>query len=212
MLRAFFDAEQSHELSGSPLRLDAQAYARLKELCLLGLGRPARISGLEGPTVRGWASGAQDLQLRFDGGPAVGISRPDPLPRGEWPFQIDLPTELCDGHVHRLRLESPEGELIDEGLDLLPFQLTPWPVLLGTQPSALPRPPLPLAVERQACLLGWLDRADREGMALPQLALWQRLVSHPLRRDGAAGPQALPQGHEPGPDGAPVARVPLVLP
>ncbi len=213
VLRAFFDAEQSHELPGSPLRLDAQAYARLKELCLLGLGRPARISGLEGPTVRGWASGPQELQLRFDGGPAVGISRPDPLPRGEWPFQIELPSELCDGHVHHLRLESLEGELIDEGLDLFPFQLTPWPVLLEHSRPLFPDHLSPLAVERQACLLGWLDRADREGIALPsQLPLWQRLVSHPLRRDGAAGPQALPQGHEPGPDGAPVARVPLVLP
>ena len=187
VLRAFFDAEQSHELSGSPLGLDAQAYARLKELCLLGLGRP-------GPHLRAGGPDGAGLGQRRPGPPAAFRRRPS---RGHFPARPPTPGRVAipDRSPHRAvrwpcapsAAGEPRRRIDERGLDLT-FQLTPWPVLLRTQPSALPRPPLPLAVERQACLLGWLDRADREGIALPpQLALWQRLVSHPLRRDGAAG-------------------------
>lgn len=213
VLRAFFEAGQRHELPGSPLRLDAEAYARLVELCRIGLGRPARLTGLDGPHVRGWATGAQDLQLRVDGGEPLPIPPPDPLPAGEWPFQLPLPVQCWDGHHHHLLLETTAGEVVDERLEIVPFQLTPWPALLEHSRPPFPDHLSPLAAERQRSLQAWLDRADRHGIPLPaQLPLWQRLLSQPLRRDGAVGPQALPDGHEPGPDGNPVPRAPLHLP
>lgn len=217
VLRAFCrlpatSPETWQELPGSPLRLDGERYAELQELCRLGLGRRARLVGLQGHQLRGWASGATPLQLRLDGGDAtLAISPPDPLPAGEWPIQLDLPTAVCDGAAHLLQLETEAGERIDERLELVPFQLTPWAALLEHGQAPFPDHLSPLARERQRNLLHWLEQADRSGQALPpQLPLWQRLVSQPLRRDGEGAP--LPPGCEPGPDGAPVPRVPLQLP
>jgi GT2 family glycosyltransferase len=199
------------ELPGSPLRLDGERYAELRELCRLGLGRRARLAGLQGHQLRGWASGASPLQLRLDGGPVpLPIQPPDPLPSGEWPFQLELPATVCDGAVHHLQLESESGEPIHERLELVPFQLTPWPALLQHGQAPFPDHLSPLARERQRSLLLWLEQADRSGQPLPaQLPLWQRLLSQPLRRDGQG--QVLPDGCEPGPDGAPVPRQPLEL-
>ena len=217
VLRAFCQlpaqaTETWQELPGSPLRLDGERYALLQELCRLGLGRRARLVGLDGHQLRGWASGSTPLQLRLDGGDApLPITPPDPLPKGEWPFQLELPTGLCDGAVHHLQLETDQAEPIDERLELLPFQLTPWAALLEHGQAPFPDHLSPLARERQRSLLLWLEQADRSGQPLPaQLPLWQRLLSQPLRRDGQG--LALPPGCEPGPDGAPVARVPLQLP
>jgi GT2 family glycosyltransferase len=200
------------ELAGSPLRLDSERYAELRELCRLGRGRRARLVGLHGHQLRGWASGPSPLQLRLDGGAVpLPIQPPDPLPAGEWLFQLDLPASACDGAVHHLQLESAAGEPIHERLELVPFQLTPWPALLQHGQAPFPDHLSPLARERQRSLLLWLEQADRGGQPLPaQLPLWQRLLSQPLRRDGQG--TALPEGCEPGPDGAPVARVPLQLP
>ena len=213
VLRVFFDEERRHELPGSPLRLDAEAYARLNELCRLGLGRPACLAGLDGLSVRGWACGSEQLQLRIDNGAPLPITPPDPLPPGEWPFQVGLAAPLCDGNLHHLALETTAGEPVDERLEIFPFQLTPWSVLLEHSRPPFPDHLSPLATERLRSLQTWLDRADRDGLPLPaQLPLWQRLLSQPLRRDGSSGPQALPPGHEPGPDGNPTPRVPLELP
>jgi hypothetical protein len=55
------------ELPGSPLRLDGERYAELRELCHLGLGRRARLVGLQGHQLRGWASGASPLGQRWAG-------------------------------------------------------------------------------------------------------------------------------------------------
>ncbi|WP_254943018.1 hypothetical protein [Cyanobium sp. A1C-AMD] len=41
VVRAFFDAEFTLELPGSPLRLDAERYQLLRQLCRTGLGRDA---------------------------------------------------------------------------------------------------------------------------------------------------------------------------
>ena len=211
VVRAFFDPERRHELAGSPLRLDAERYATLQELCRIGLGRRARLSGLEGLQVRGWATGTAPLQLRIDGGPAQTICPPDTLPPGEWPFELALPTELCDAGLHHLQLETEAGEPIDERLELVPFQLTPWPALLEHSRPPFPDHLSPLARERHRSLQAWLQLADRGICPLPaQLPLWQRLLSQPLRRDGEG--QALPPGCEPGPDGAPQPRPPLQLP
>jgi GT2 family glycosyltransferase len=214
VVRAFATVDsQQHELAGSPLRLDGERYAELQQLCRLGLGRRARLQGLEGHQLRGWASGATPLQVRIDGQaePLLPITPPDPLPRGEWPFQLELPLSFCDGAAHLLQLETEAGEAIDERLELLPFQLTPWPALLEHSCAPFPDQLSPLARERQRSLLTWLNLADRSGQPLPpQLPLWQRLLSQPLRRDGEG--QALPDGCEPGPDGHPQPRTPLQLP
>jgi GT2 family glycosyltransferase len=124
---------------------------------------------------------------------------------------MELPAALCDGGAHLLQLETNSGEPIDERLELLPFQLTPWPALLEHSSAPFPDQLSPLARERQRSLLAWLHRADCSGQPLPpQLPLWQRLLSLPLRRDGEG--LALPVGCEPGPDGNPVPRQPLQLP
>lgn len=200
------------ELAGSPLRLDSESHALLQELCRIGLGRPARLTGLSGHQLCGWASGSAPLQLRIDGGDSpLPLSTPDPLPRSEWPIQLDLPTAVCDGCVHHLQLETADGEVIDERLDLVPFQLTPWPALLQHGQAPFPDQLSPLARERQRSLLTWLHQADQSGQSLPaQLPLWQRLLSQPLRRDGEG--TALPPGTEPGADGSPKPRQPLQLP
>ena len=212
VVRAFFDAERRFELPGSPLRLDGERYAELQELCHLGLGHRARLMGLEGHQLRGWATGTTPLQLRIDGGePVLPIPAPEAPPRGEWPFQLELPPGVCDGAMHHLQLETAAGEAIDERLELLPFQLTPWAALLEHGQPPFPDHLSPLARERQRSLLLWLEQADRSGKPLPpQLPLWQRLLSQPLRRDGQG--RALPPGTEPGPDGTPQPRPPLQLP
>jgi GT2 family glycosyltransferase len=206
------EIETWQELPGSPLRLNGERYAELRELCRLGRGRRARLVGLQGHQLRGWASGPSPLQLRIDGAAtALPVLPPDPLPAGEWPFQLELPAACCDGAVHHLQLESEAGEPIHERLELVPFQLTPWPALLEHGQAPFPDQLSPLARERQRSLLLWLEQADRSGQPLPaQLPLLQRLLSQPLRRDGQGSP--LPEGCEPGPDGAPVPRPPLQLP
>ena len=204
--------ETWQELPGSPLRLGSERYAELQELCRLGLGRRARLVGLEGHQLRGWASGPTPLQLRLDGSDTIlPLPPPDPLPAGEWLIQLELPAAVCDGAVHHLQLETADGESICERLELVPFQLTPWAALLEHGQAPFPDHLSPLARERQRSLLLWLEHADRHDLPLPaQLPLWQRLVNQPLRRDGEG--RALPTASEPGPDGAPQPRPPLQLP
>ena len=211
VIRAFALTPEPQELAGSPLRLDGETYAQLRELCQIGLGWPARLLGLEGHQVRGWACGAQPLQLRLEDGTSLPITPPDPLPQGEWPIEVPLPPANCDGRIQLLRLETTGGELIDERLELVPFQLTPWAALLEHGQAPFPAHLSPLAREHQRSLQAWLEQADRTGQPLPpQLPLWQRLINQPLRRDGSAHP--LPPGTEPGVDGSPVPRPALQLP
>jgi hypothetical protein len=109
VVRAFALTPQASELVGSPLRLSSASYARLRELCRLGLGRAARLTGLEGHQLRGWARGDLGLQLRCDGAISLPINPPDPLPPDDWPIELTLPTSLCDGGIHHLRLEQRSG-------------------------------------------------------------------------------------------------------
>jgi GT2 family glycosyltransferase len=211
VVRAFFDAERSAELPGSPLRLDAGGYQVLRQLCRTGLGRKASIAGLQGCQLLGWAVGTEPLQLRIDGGEPQPIAPPDPLPAEEWPFQISLPSRVCDGAIHHLALLDHEGSCVVESLELLPHQLTPWPALLEHSSPPFPDHLSPLAREHYRSLHTWLSWADADGTPLPvDLPLLQRLLSHPVRLDGQARP--LPPGCEPGPDGSPVPRTPLQLP
>jgi len=211
VVRAFALAPEPYELAGSPLRLDAKTYAQLSELCQIGLGRPARLQGLEGHHLPVVARGAAPLQLRLEDGTTIAILPPDPLPQGNWLIRLPLPPATCDGRIHLLRLETADGELIDERLELVPFQITGWPYLLELSQAPSPNHLSPLAREHQRSLQVWLEQADRTGQSLPpQLPLWQRLINQPLRRDGKAPP--LPPGCEPGVDGSPVPRPALQLP
>ncbi|MEB3362240.1 MAG: glycosyltransferase [Synechococcaceae cyanobacterium] len=211
VVRAFALTPAPQELAGSPLRLSGEAYTTLQELCRTGLGHHARLTGLDGHVLSGWGCGERPLRLRLDGGEPLAVPPTEVGSQGAWAFELALPAALCDGAIHHLRLETDAGELIDERLELLPFHLTPWPALLEHSQAPFPDQISPLARERQRNLLGWLDRSDRSGQPLPsQLPLWQRLLSQPLRRDGAGA--ALPEDCEPGPDGEPQPRQPLQLP
>jgi GT2 family glycosyltransferase len=217
VVRAYFDSERSLELPGSPLRLDAELYQLLSQLCRTGLGRDACLGPVRGPYLAGWAIGAGPYRLVIDGTEPLMIEPPDPMPPYEWPLNLRLPAERCDGAVHHFSLEqqAPDREWIrlDESLDLVPVQLTPWPALLAHARPPFPNHLSPLAREHQRSLNTWLNWADADGTPLPpDLPLLQRLLSHPVRLDQDAGGLALPPGHEPGPDGSAVSRRPLRLP
>jgi GT2 family glycosyltransferase len=213
VVRAFFDAERRIELPGSPLRLDAERYQLLRQLCRTGLGREACLGPVRGPYLAGWAIGAGPYRLRIDGGEPIPIQPPSPLPAHEWPLQLELPRQHCDGAIHHFQLENANGEPLDQSLDLVPQQLTPWPALLQHSRPPFPDHLAPLAREHHRSLTTWLQWADADGTPLPQdLPLLQRLLSHPLRLDQDAAGLALPSGQEPGPQGDAQIRQPLHLP
>ena len=217
VVRAYFDAERRVELPGSPLRLDAERYQLLRQLCRTGLGRDACLGPVRGPFLAGWAIGAGPYRLCIDAGDPIAISPPAPLPSHEWPLQVRLPADVCDGAVHHFSLQqqNPSGEWIqiDESLDLAAAQLTPWPALLAHARPPFPDHLAPLAREHHRSLTTWLHWADQEATPLPpDLPLLQRLLSHPVRLDQDAMGLALPPGHEPGADGSAVPRQPLSLP
>jgi GT2 family glycosyltransferase len=172
---------------------------------------------VRGPYLAGWAIGRGPYRLCVDGGEAIAIEPPDPLPPHEWPLNLRLPPALCDGAVHHFSLEqqttSGAWQQLDESLDLAATQLTPWPALLAHARPPFPDHLSPLAREHQRSLQTWLHWADADGTPLPpDLPLLQRLLSHPVRLDQDAAGLALPPGHEPGPDGSAVPRRPLQLP
>ena len=217
VVRAYFDAERTVELPGSPLRLDAERYQLLRQLCRTGLGRDACLGPVRGPYLAGWAIGAGPYRLRIDDGEPIAIEPPQPLPSHEWPLQLRLPVDVCDGAVHHFALEQQDRSgswvLLDESLDLAAPQLTPWPALLAHARPPFPDHLGPLAREHQRSLATWLHWADADGTSLPpDLPLLQRLLSHPVRLDQDAAGLALPPGHEPGPDGSAVVRQALRLP
>jgi GT2 family glycosyltransferase/glycosyltransferase involved in cell wall biosynthesis len=212
VVRAFFDSERTLELPGSPLRIDAERYQLLRQLCRTGFGRDACLGPVHGALLAGWARGAGPYQLRIDGAEAIPIPAPDPLPEHEWPLQLRLPPSCCDGCVHHFQLEKG-GEPIDESFDLVPAQLTPWSALQVHGRPPFPDHLAPLAREHHRSLTTWLQWADADGTPLPtNLPLLQRLLSHPVRLDRDGDGLALPAGTEPGPAGDAVPRKPLHLP
>jgi hypothetical protein len=76
VVRVFFDTERTIELPGSPLRLDAESYQMLRQLCRTGLGRDACLGPVYGPLLAGWAIGAGPYQVRIDGGEPIAIAPP----------------------------------------------------------------------------------------------------------------------------------------
>jgi hypothetical protein len=106
VVRAFFDAELCFELPGSPLRLDAQLYQLLRQLCRTGLGRDACLGPVRGAYLAGWAIGRGPYRLIVDAGDPLTIDPPEPLPPHEWPLNLRLPPGLCDGAVHHFSLQQ----------------------------------------------------------------------------------------------------------
>lgn len=217
VVRAYGTLDRSQELPGSPLRLDAQRYQVLRQLCRTGLGRTACLGVVRGPYLHGWAMGSGPYRICIDDAEAVPVQAPEAVPAHEWPFQIQLPTHCSDGSVHHFRLEEQLQDgtwsACDESIDLVAAQLTPWPALLTHARPPFPDHLGPLAREHQRSLNTWLHWADIDETTLPEdLPLLQRLLSHPVRLDQDLEGHAMPAGHEPGPDGSAMARRPLHLP
>lgn len=135
VVRAFFDLELKQELPGSPLRLDAERYQLLRQLCRTGLGKNACLGPVRGALLAGWAIGAGPFRLCIDSGDPILIEPPDPLPDHEWPLQLPLPKSCFDAGIHHFSLEqqSSNGDWLqlDESLEIIPSQLTSWPALLA---------------------------------------------------------------------------------
>lgn len=217
VVRAFFDLELKQELPGSPLRLDAERYQLLRQLCRTGLGKNACLGPVRGALLAGWAIGAGPFRLCIDSGDPILIEPPDPLPDHEWPLQLPLPKSCFDAGIHHFSLEqqSSNGDWLqlDESLEIIPSQLTSWPALLAHARPPFPDYLSPLATEHQRSLIAWLHLADAHNTPLPlDLPLLQRLLSHPVRLDQDQTGLAFPPGHEPGPDGSAVPRRPISLP
>jgi GT2 family glycosyltransferase len=212
VVRAYFDLELQVELPGSPLRIDAQRYQVLRQLCRTGLGRDACLGTVYGSLMAGWAIGGGPYQLRIDGGEPMAISPPEPMPQHEWPLQLRLPNGYCDGRIHHFQLEK-DGKQIDESFDLVAAQLTPWGALQAHGRPPFPGHLAPLALEHHRSLTTWLHWADADRTPLPvNLPLLQRLLSQPVRLDRDKKGLALPPASEPGPHGAAEQRQPLTLP
>ena len=212
VIRAFFDEACSLELPGSPLRIDAERYQQLRQLCRTGLGREACLGPVRGPVIVGWAIGAGPYSLSIDGAEPIAIAPPDPLPQHEWPIQLKLPASCCDGGVHHFELRL-DGQALDQSFDLVPAQLTPWAALQAHSRPPFPGHLSPLAVEHYRSLSTWLHWADLGQTQLPpDLPLLQRLLSQPVRLDQASNDQALPAESEPGALGESTPRAPLHLP
>jgi GT2 family glycosyltransferase len=208
VLRAYFDTLSRTEIPGSPVRLDGERYEVLQQICRSGSRGRARLGPVEGPFACGWAVGDDPLQLRVDAGEPLPVDPPQPLPGLDWAFRLALPTALCDGNPHHLLLETTAGQPLDERIELLPFQLTPWGALQEHGRPPFPDQLSPLAREHYRSLHTWLSWADADGTALPaDLPLLQRLLSGPAELGGDAD-----AGTEAGPDGSAVPRQSLHLP
>ncbi|WP_254216667.1 glycosyltransferase [Synechococcus sp. CCY 9618] len=210
VLRVLTVAEGGLELAGSPLRLDAATYGQIAHQRQYGPILDGGLTQLRATSLQGWGRGAEALQLRLDGAVRLSVVPPEPLPEGPWPFEAVLPTDLCDGDVHHLQLETVPGRVLDQRYELVPFHLTPWAALQEHGRPPFPDQLSPLAREHYRSLRTWLAWADADGTPLPaDLPLLQRLLEQPLRRsEGSPAPAG---DDEPGPGGVRGPRQPLRL-
>ncbi|MGB7565696.1 MAG: glycosyltransferase [Prochlorococcaceae cyanobacterium] len=203
VLRVRLVADPSQELAGSPLRINENRYHLLEQLGQRVQERQLALDPFQAPFLSGRGIPGESVELRLDGEPLP----PAPVDE-EGRFRVSIPPQHCDGNAHHLSLHDSNGELKDEQIAFTPFQITPWAALLEHGQAPFPDKLNPLALEHHRCLTTWLAWADADGTPLPpDLPLLQRLLSSPLNPPvGASSDQEF------GPQGNPVARVPIHLP
>jgi GT2 family glycosyltransferase len=211
VLRVFFDQDGGLELPGSPLRLSETSYELLlrdhRTAEVLQNQKPGELLPLQGVFLEGWLVDPEPLELVIDGGQPIAILPPDSAPSGRWNFGTRLPLSCCDGRVHHLLLRDAKGTTIDESLELVPFQLTPWAALQQFTSPPFPEPLGPLAAERYRSLITWLQLADAHGVEPPpDMPLLQRLLAAP-----STPALRLEDHQEEGPLGQAMERQPLAL-
>lgn len=184
VLRVCFDADGGLELPGSPLRVNEITYELLRRdrrsATLFQHQKRGELMPLQGVFLEGWLAEAAPVELVIDGGEPIALLPPDSDSPGRWSFTTRLPVSCCDGRVHHLLLRDASGASIDESLELVPFQLTPWAALQQFSSPPFPEPLGPLAAERYRSLSTWLHLADAYGVEPPSdLPLLQRIVAAP---------------------------------
>ena len=211
VLRVCFDANGGLELPGSPLRVNEITYELLRRdhrsATLFQHQKRGELMPLQGVFLEGWLAEAAPVELVIDGGEPIALLPPDSGSPGRWSFSTRLPVSCCDGRVHHLLLREASGASIDESLELVPFQLTPWAALQQFSSPPFPEPLGPLAAERYRSLTTWLHLADAYGVEPPSdLPLLQRILaapSNPALR--------LEARQEEGPLGQAIDRKPLTI-
>ena len=211
VLRVCFDANGGLELPGSPLRVNEITYELLRRdqrsATLFQHQKRGELMPLQGVFLEGWLAEAAPVELVIDGGEPIALLPPDSGSLGRWSFSTRLPVSCCDGRVHHLLLREASGASIDESLELVPFQLTPWAALQQFSSPPFPEPLGPLAAERYRSLSTWLHLADAYGVEPPSdLPLLQRIVAAP------SNPALRLEAHqEEGPLGQAIDREPLTI-
>jgi hypothetical protein len=197
------------ELPGSPLRVNEITYELLRRdrrsATLFQHQKRGELMPLQGVFLEGWLAEAAPVELVIDGGEPIALLPPDTGSPGRWSLTTRLPASCCDGRVHHLLLRDASGASIDESLELVPFQLTPWAALQQFSSPPFPEPLGPLAAERYRSLSTWLHLADAYGVEPPSdLPLLQRIVAAP------SNPALRLEAHqEEGPLGQATDRKPL---
>ena len=202
VLRILSADDDSTELAGSPLRLDAATYEQIVRPHPQEPLRGGGLSALQPPRLKGWGRGSDPLMLRLDGAVRLSVLPPDPLPEGPWSFQALLPDDLCDGGVHHLQLETAAGQVLDQRYDLLPFQLTPWAALQQHARPPFPDELSPLAREHYRSLRTWLAWAEAHGTPLPARPAPAAAPAGAAPVLAGRRPRPAAGQHEAGPDGS----------
>jgi GT2 family glycosyltransferase len=211
VLRVCFDPEGRFELPGSPLRVNEITYELLRRdqrsATLFQQQKRGELMPLQGVFLEGWLADPAPAELVIDGGEPIALLPPDTDSPDRWSFTTRLPVSCCDGRVHHLLLREASGASIDESLELVPFQLTPWAALQQFSSPPFPEPLGPLAAERYRSLTTWLRLADAHGVEPPSdLPLLQRILAAP------SNPSLRLEAHqEEGPLGQAINRKPLTI-
>jgi GT2 family glycosyltransferase len=211
VLRVCFDPDGGLELPGSPVRVNEITYELLRRdhrsATLFQQPKRGELTPLQGVFLEGWLAEPAPVELVIDGGEPIVLPPPDSDSPGRWSFTTRLPASCCDGRVHHLLLRDSSGASIDESLELVPFQLTPWAALQQFSSPPFPEPLGPLAAERYRSLTTWLHLADAHGLETPSdLPLLQRILAAP------SNPALRLEDHqEEGPLGQAIERKPLTL-
>ncbi|OGA74840.1 MAG: hypothetical protein A3G81_16860 [Betaproteobacteria bacterium RIFCSPLOWO2_12_FULL_65_14] len=105
-------------LGGQPVTLGAQEEVG------------GEISGLEGPYVTGWVSGASEIEVWVDGEWADRCLASEPRPKGGQLYRARLPERFLDGRPHEIVVSVPNVARIAGAMAAItPIQVTPFDAL-----------------------------------------------------------------------------------